>query len=509
MNHRRILTTLAGILLVSLLTAPQALAKAYTIDQVRVAATLATDGSMKVTEKRTVTFSGDFSRLFWVLDKGGGSGIEFGSVKDDMGTSYVQTTDGAGVDDRTQRIPGTVYVVDTGDALEIHAYHDAANSTRTFTLAYRVRGAVVRYSDCAELYWKLVGDGWEVGTADFSAEIMPPDRLDGAAEVNAWGHGPLAGQVDVLPDGVVTLAVADLPPRTFVEARVLYPESVFASAPSVNEAKRGTVLAAEGELAESANARRSAALGAGSLASADSGPQPSWRGPALGLAELAVIMAAFAGLSTLGRSRRHELPSFGGIRKLGVFVAGMLVLTGFLGLLLSDDGQGMGFASGLFLFGVLLAVTSAGRATKYADDSWLGWGVGFLSSVVFAGVYAFWMIARLFFVFVPGAGTPRRAVTKWAETQVTGSARTKRRYDAAGNYAGVTLEDGKRYDESGHHTGVTLEGGKHYDAAGNYTGVTFEDGRHYDASGNYTGVTLEDGRHFDESGNYTGVTLEE
>ncbi|TLM88627.1 MAG: DUF2207 domain-containing protein, partial [Actinobacteria bacterium] len=210
----------------------QALAKEFFVDDVSVDAVVQPDGAMQVSETRQMRFDGDYSRVFWVLDKGGSQGIEVIGVSDSAGTVYKRIDDPSGIEDRTKRVPGTMYVTDTGNAVEVHVFHDAADSSRAFRLDYVVKGAATRWADTSELYWKLLGSGWEVPTARFRSKIVLPGPLT-KEQVKAWAHGPLNGVVAIGDDGTVTLDVTDVPPQTFVEVHVAFPaESLSMASPS-------------------------------------------------------------------------------------------------------------------------------------------------------------------------------------------------------------------------------------------------------------------------------------
>lgn len=253
---RRIALVLLLVIGVALAGASPALAKSYTVPKVHIEAQLAPNGDMTVVEQRAVDFSGSFTRVTWQLLKKGSSGLEVTGITIDPGTPNAQvlkaTTDANSL---TTRPPGYYFVQDTGNALEVSAYHNTTDAQRTFELRYKVTGAVTRYTDCANLVWQFVGDQSSVGIGDFSAAIHPPTPLS-KSDVKAWAHGPLTGNVAILADGTVTLAVTNLPRNTFVEADILYPATAFPAAPLVDQAKRDQIEATEANLANQANAQR-------------------------------------------------------------------------------------------------------------------------------------------------------------------------------------------------------------------------------------------------------------
>lgn len=260
LSHRGVRGTavLVALLIASVLHPAAALAKSFTVDKVDISARVASDGSVTVAERRTMTFDGDYSRVFWVIPTAGVEGIEILGVTDDVPNVYVHTSDSSGIEDRAARVPGTVFVRDVGDAVEVHVFHGAANSTRTFTLTYRVLGGAKRWADTGELYWQLVGDGWEVGIGRFRARIELPEEFS-KKQVRVWAHGPLTGEVSKTASGTILMEADDVPARTFVEVRALFPESSLARAPQLEGSRVDEVLAEEKRWADDANKKRRAA----------------------------------------------------------------------------------------------------------------------------------------------------------------------------------------------------------------------------------------------------------
>ena len=71
-----LLAALALALAALAASAPAASAKDYAIRDVRIEAHVEQDGTLVVRETREFEFDGDFSRVYWILDKAGSDGIE-------------------------------------------------------------------------------------------------------------------------------------------------------------------------------------------------------------------------------------------------------------------------------------------------------------------------------------------------------------------------------------------------------------------------------------------------
>ena len=193
-------------------------AKSFIFTRVAIEASVEADGSLHIAEARTYAFDGDFSWATYRLPLTSTQRIEAIRVADERGP-YVPSA---------SRRPGTYMVSRGGDAVVIRWSFRANDESRTFTIAYVVRNAVIVYADVAELYWKFIGTGWDRPSRDVQIAVGLPGRLR-ANQIRAWGHGPLHG--DVRPvDGGALLTVRNLPPATMVEARIVFPKEVVPGA---------------------------------------------------------------------------------------------------------------------------------------------------------------------------------------------------------------------------------------------------------------------------------------
>jgi len=232
-----------------------AAAKEFSIDFVDIDATVQPDGDLVVSETRTLTFYGEFSYVYWDLNKKGATAIDVrGAAGPDPGgagglTEYVPTQD------PNARPPGTFFVADLGSFVRASLFFRLSDTSASFRVDYVARGAARRWDDVAELYWQFVGDQTPLPSGHVHVAIHLPKGVT-ADQVRAWAHGPLWGEVRIERDGSVTLSVDDLPENTFVEARVLFPATALARAPRTPGLREQAVLAEEQRLADEANRQR-------------------------------------------------------------------------------------------------------------------------------------------------------------------------------------------------------------------------------------------------------------
>lgn len=230
-----------------------AFAKSFSITSINIGSAVDPTGDLRVTEDRTVEFSGSFSWMQWALNTKGSTGIDV------QGVSVVQN----GVEqpltltDETENAPsGTYAVTKTDSQVVVRVAYDVTDATLPLRITYTAHSAAKRYNDCCELYWQFVGDQTDVASGPVHIEITPPSQ---AGLLGIWAHGPLTGTITSDTAGVVTLDVPQLPAKTFVEARVLYQPTALPQAQPIAEDHLQAVLAEEAAWANQANAVRRAA----------------------------------------------------------------------------------------------------------------------------------------------------------------------------------------------------------------------------------------------------------
>lgn len=232
-----------------LLLAVPASAKSFVFSRVAIDATVWATGSMQVVEERTYRFDGSFSWASYRLPLKGASRIQGIRVGDEKGPYTAATASG------DPPGPGTFRVTQDGDAVLIRWGFRAENESRTFTIAYVLDDVVTVYADVAELYWKFIGTGWDRPSEDVQITVRLPGRLP-ADQIRVWAHGPPQGEVRPAAGGAV-LTVKDLPAKTMVEGRIVFPRDVVPQAKNRRaEAALTRIVNEERVWAERANRAR-------------------------------------------------------------------------------------------------------------------------------------------------------------------------------------------------------------------------------------------------------------
>ena len=102
-------------------------------------------------------------------------------------------------------------------------FSPSKNEEKTFRIKYTVKNVAVKYKDTGELYYKFIGQNNSTPVDYFSATIRLPEKVND--KVKIFAHGPLNGEINFINDSVIKLEVENVSANTFVEARILFPET--------------------------------------------------------------------------------------------------------------------------------------------------------------------------------------------------------------------------------------------------------------------------------------------
>ncbi len=188
-------------------------AKSYHYPSMRTEVTLQPDGDVRVVQARTYSFDGSFSWAFVDLKKRGAEDIVLNQVGE-LVAGRLRSVELREVRDGPQ-------------SLYVEWGYSAQDEERTFVLDYTVRGAVRRYRDVAEFYWKVVEDEHEPiaqNEVDIRLPGASPDRF------KVYVHSRARpGSLEFGPDmDRVVVEQAGIPKNAYVEVRVLAAPGLFA-----------------------------------------------------------------------------------------------------------------------------------------------------------------------------------------------------------------------------------------------------------------------------------------
>lgn len=227
---------------VGLVAPSPAYAKSYEMPQVTMKATIQSDGTLHVTERRIFDFTGTFSAVWWEQGLPEYGEYRVNSVHtgfaDQLDTSNPIKLTAVGevpfdYSWRTAGGPGvTAYSVDTEEST-CYLFFNATDTYMIAEIDYEVTHAVQVYADCAELYWKYIQPGWSEDSRNVTCTIQLPVPEGAEAvptqNVYAWGHGDRDGQLEFINGNTqVQYKNSRVVAGDWAEARVEFPKEWMA-----------------------------------------------------------------------------------------------------------------------------------------------------------------------------------------------------------------------------------------------------------------------------------------
>jgi uncharacterized membrane protein len=241
------------------LAAGPAAAKSFSITKVEVDAQVLPNGDLRVTDSRTLDFSGDFHYVYWDLATEGSDEIVVtgasGPAAGGPATTVPYELSEFAIVGMASGEVGTYTVEPGAGVVTVQLNFDVTDATAVFTVEYVAKGAAKKFTDTAQLYWQFIGADTAVESRDVSVTVRLPDGVE-KDQVKAWAHGPLWGTVTIESDASVLMTVDPLPANTFVEGRILFPADALPQAEQQPGAKLEEALAEEQQWADEANRDR-------------------------------------------------------------------------------------------------------------------------------------------------------------------------------------------------------------------------------------------------------------
>jgi uncharacterized membrane protein len=207
-----------------------AAAKSYYFPEVSTDVILQADGSARIIQERTYEFDGRFSWADLDLKKQGASDIRLNRL--------ATATEAGWQDIAPQELNNS------DRSLYLRWGYSAEDEQRTFLIDYTVEGAVKRFEDVAEFYWKVIEDQHEPIGRNVVQVILPgrsPDLFKVYVHADARpGTLSFAGTYDT-----AYIEQTGIPRNAFVEVRALSNPELFPQVPQIAQKRYVQILAGE------------------------------------------------------------------------------------------------------------------------------------------------------------------------------------------------------------------------------------------------------------------------
>jgi len=204
-----------------------AASKDYFFSEVRIAVGIERDGSFLVDEFRTFDFEGTFSAAWYTLPLA----IDRGDYRYSISLEDFQIRDENGQ-------PLRMEASTSGGVYKAEWYFRAADERRTFHIHYRVRKGIISYPDVSELYWQMIGAGWDRPTRNVAVTVTLPEDTSRREDILVYGHGPLSGWSEIVDARTARFSATNLAAGQSFEIRMVWPAGMVSGVPSSRHSRR-------------------------------------------------------------------------------------------------------------------------------------------------------------------------------------------------------------------------------------------------------------------------------
>lgn len=201
-----------------------ALSKSYSYDYIKTNLDFNIDGSVIVRQERTYDFVGSFTYAYLDVLKKGVEDVSFLGIID-LDTNESLTYD----------------LQEDSTHTKATWYYSANDQVKRFLIVYKIEGAVQRYEDVAEFYWKVIEDSHE-SIDRLNSYVNLPASSPNLFKVFIHSSASL-GELNFSKDfKTAIVSMQNIPKDTFVEFRVLANPSIFSGVEQINEKDYENVL---------------------------------------------------------------------------------------------------------------------------------------------------------------------------------------------------------------------------------------------------------------------------
>jgi len=204
----------------------EAAPKDYYFPEVKISVSLERDGSFVVDEYRTFDFEGSFSAAWYTLPLS----VERKGYRYDIALEEFEVRD-----EKAQELP--LDISTSGGVYKAEWSFRAADEQRTFHIHYRIRNGVLSYPDVSELYWQMIGVGWDRPTRSVTVTVTLPAEAPSKEDILVYGHGPLSGWAEIVDARTARFTATDLPAGQHLEVRMAWPAGMVDGVPSSRYAR--------------------------------------------------------------------------------------------------------------------------------------------------------------------------------------------------------------------------------------------------------------------------------
>lgn len=199
-----------------------------------VNATLKENGDLEISEDITYKFNDKYNGIYRDIALGDYYSVADISVEEKADSNLINYE----LADKAKNGDKNVFTVkEEKNKVLIKVYSPSKDEEKTFRFSYVVKNIAVKYKDTGELYYKFLNEGNETPIRKFTVNIKLPyeDKDD---RVKVFAHGPLNGVINKINNIKYQLKVNNVPAKTFIEGRLLFPTDFIGKSSNYRDINR-------------------------------------------------------------------------------------------------------------------------------------------------------------------------------------------------------------------------------------------------------------------------------
>ncbi|WP_191978654.1 DUF2207 domain-containing protein [Paucilactobacillus wasatchensis] len=235
-----------GILIGTFFAMRNVYARDYSISRMDITAKVDDRGGAWVTQQVNYNFDGYYNGIYLVQDTHGLGKMKNVSVKVD----HLQATLNPAAQDGAVGQYKIQHNIDGGGEKHkgyerIKVYQPVNSVAVTVTYHFYLSQVAKRYSDTAEINWKMIGANWDRTIDHAHVKLVLPSQTN--AKFKSWIHGPTSPKKTVDHDNKEIVMNADNV-SNYMEAHVLFNKSALPGADKVNKYRLQAALRRENQI---------------------------------------------------------------------------------------------------------------------------------------------------------------------------------------------------------------------------------------------------------------------
>lgn len=117
---------------------------------------------------------------------------------------------------------------------------------RIFEIEYTIYDCINVYNDCAELYWQLLDNKWDIDTQYIYGTVTLPSEITNDEDFRYWMHGATDGFIYKNSSDSYSFFVSNMPTKTFLELRLVFPTNIVNNSTNIiNKDKLNKIIKEE------------------------------------------------------------------------------------------------------------------------------------------------------------------------------------------------------------------------------------------------------------------------